>query len=489
MSFVADLEPSALWGHFDRILEIPRPSKGEEGMRRYVLSVAERLRLESREDDAGNLVVAKPGTEGRGKGPATALQSHLDMVQEKNSDVAFDFTKDSIRPERDGEYLTARGTTLGSDNGIGVAAMLALMESGSEAGDGAAVHGPLELLFTVDEESGLTGAAQLSGDLLTARRLLNLDSEEEGSVYVGCAGGVNARLELPLGTAPAGDSEAALSVAVSGFRGGHSGVDIHLQRGNAVQLLGRALLRARREAPFRLARFAGGSAHNAIPREADALLVCAERHREGIADTLQEEFASIGSEYRSVEPDARIGVEGARVPAEAWDPATSDRVLELVAALPHGVQAVSQDLPDLVETSANLATVAVRNGSLEILVSIRSSVDSAKRALARKVEALASLAGAAASREGDYPGWKPNMASDLLRTVKEVHLRELGREPEVKAIHAGLETGIIGEKYPGMEMISFGPQIEFPHSPDERVHIGSVARFWRLLVATLAQLA
>jgi dipeptidase D len=483
MSFVSDLEPRALWGHFDKILEIPRPSKGEEGMRRYVLSVAERLGLESRQDDAGNLVVSKPGSKGHENAPATVLQSHLDMVQEKNSDVSFDFSKDAIRPVRDGDYLTADGTTLGSDNGIGVAAMLALAEA-----DGLA-HGPLELLFTVDEESGLTGAAQLSGDLLTGRRLLNLDSEEEGSVYVGCAGGVNVRLELPVESAPTGGSEAALSVAVSGFKGGHSGVDIHLQRGNAIQLLGRALLRARERAAFRLASFGGGSAHNAIPREAKALLVCAERDREAIADTLQEEFAAIASEHREVEPDARIEVEGARAPGKAWEAAASDRVLRLVAALPHGVQAMSNDLADLVETSVNLATVAPAGGGLELLVSIRSSVDSAKRALARKVEALAALAGATAAREGDYPGWKPNMASELLRTVRRVHERELGHGPEVKAIHAGLETGIIGEKYPGTDMISFGPQIEYPHSPDERVLIPSVERFWRLLSATLQELA
>jgi len=484
MSFVSDLEPKALWGHFDQILRIPRPSKGEEGMRRYVLSVAERHGLETRRDDAGNLVVAKPGAAGHETAPVTVLQSHLDMVQEKNSDVAFDFGKDAIRPVRDGDYLTAEGTTLGSDNGIGVAAMLALAEANGLA------HGPLELLFTVDEESGLTGAAQLSGDLLTGRRLLNLDSEEEGSVYVGCAGGVNVRLELPVASASAGGgSEAALSVAVSGFKGGHSGVDIHLQRGNAIQLLGRALLRARERAPFRLASFGGGSAHNAIPREAKALLVCGERDREAIADTIQEEFAAIGSEHREVEPDARIEVAGARPPGKAWEAAATDRALRLVAALPHGVQAMSHDLEGLVETSANLATVAPADGGLELLVSLRSSVDSAKRALARKVEALAALAGAAASREGDYPGWKPNMASELLRTVRAVHARELGQEPEVKAIHAGLETGIIGEKYPGTDMISFGPQIEFPHSPDERVLIPSVERFWRLLTATLRELA
>jgi dipeptidase D len=483
MTFVSELEPQPLWRHFDQILAIPRPSKGEEGMRRYVLAVAERHGLESRRDRAGNVVVAKPGARGREGAPVTVLQGHLDMVQEKNSDVAFDFAKDPIRPVRDGDYLGAEGTTLGSDNGIGVAAMLALAEADDLA------HGPLELLFTVDEESGLTGAAQLAGDLLTGRRLLNLDSEEAGSVYVGCAGGVNVHLELPLASASAGAGSTALSVKVGGFRGGHSGVDIHLQRGNAIQLLGRALDAARRRAPLRLGRFGGGSAHNAIPREASAVVVCADRDREAMADALQGEFAAIASEIRPVDPDVRIEVERAQVPAQAWEAAASDRALALVLAIPHGVQAMSQDIPDLVETSANLATVIPRDGALELLVSVRSSVDSAKRALAREIEAIATLAGARAARDGDYPGWKPNLASELLRTLQAVHRRELGAEPEVKAIHAGLETGIIGEKYPGMDMISFGPQIEFPHSPDERVLIPSVERFWRLLAATLAELA
>jgi dipeptidase D len=491
MTFVSELEPQPLWRHFDQILAIPRPSKGEEGMRRYVLATAERHGLESRRDRAGNVVVAKPGARGREGAPVTILQGHLDMVQEKNSDVAFDFAKDAIRPVRDGDYLSADGTTLGSDNGIGVAAMLALMGAEEVA------HGPLELLFTVDEESGLTGAAQLAGDLLTGRRLLNLDSEEEGSVYVGCAGGVNVHLELPLASAPAGAGSTALSVKVGGFRGGHSGVDIHLQRGNAIQLLGRSLDAARRRGPLRLARFGGGSAHNAIPREASAVVVCADRDREAVADALQGEFAAIASELRAVDPGVRIEVERAPQPKadrinrpdQAWEAAASDRALALVLAIPHGVQAMSQDIPDLVETSANLATVIPRDGALELLVSVRSSVDSAKRALAREIEALAALAGARTARDGDYPGWKPNLASELLKTLQAVHRRELGAEPEVKAIHAGLETGIIGEKYPGMDMISFGPQIEFPHSPDERVLIPSVERFWRLLAATLAELA
>jgi len=483
MTFVSDLEPQALWKHFDQILRIPRASKDEAAMRRYVLSVAERHGLETRGDAAGNVVVVKPGTQGHEDGSATVLQSHLDMVQEKNSDVAFDFSKDAIRPVKEGDYLTADGTTLGSDNGIGVAAMLAVAEAEDLA------HGPLELLFTIDEESGLTGAAQLGDDVLTGRRLVNLDSEEEGAVYVGCAGGLAVDIALPLASAPVEGGSAALEVKVSGFKGGHSGVDIHLQRGNAVQLLARALQAAQARGDFRLVTFGGGSAHNAIPREASAVLVCADRDREAVADAVQGEFAAIASEYRPVEPDARVDVEGTKAPTTAWDAATTARVLGLVTALPHGVQAMSYDIPGLVETSCNVATVAVDGGSLGVLVSVRSSTESAKRALARRIEAIAALAGARAEEEGNYPGWKPNMGSELLRVVKDVHERELGADPEVKAIHAGLETGIIGEKYPGMDMISFGPQIEFPHSPDERVRIPSVERFWRLLAATLEEIA
>ena len=483
MTFVSELEPNALWKHFDRILAIPRPSKQEDRMRAHVEEVAARHDLETAVDDAGNLVVYKPARPGAEGAPAVVLQAHLDMVCEKNSDVAFDFERDAIRPVREGEYLTADGTTLGSDNGIGVAAMLALLEADD------VLHGPLELLFTIDEETGLTGAAELSGDLLGGRRLLNLDGEEEGSLFVGCAGGVNTRVALPVERAAVPEGWTGLEVTVSGFKGGHSGVDIHLQRGNAIQALARAVHAAALDRELRLASFAGGSAHNAIPREAEAVVVCPAGSAEDVERALGDELAAVLSEYRAAEPDATSAVRGIEAPGDAWDAASSARILELLVALPHGVLSMSSDIPELVETSANLATVAADDGSIEALVSIRSSVDSAKRAQARRVRALADLAGGSAEDEGDYPGWKPDMSSEVLSVVKEVHQRVLGREPEVKAIHAGLETGIIGEKYEGMDMISFGPQIEYPHSPDERVEIGSVERFWRLLTAVIEELA
>ncbi len=482
-TFVAEIEPQAVWRHFDEILTVPRASKNEARMREYVLAVAERHGLEHSTDAAGNVVVRKPASPGHEGAPITILQSHLDMVQEKNADVDFDFSRDAIRPELDGDYLTAAGTTLGSDNGIGVAAMLAV----AEADD--LVHGPLELLFTIDEETGLTGAAQLDASMLRGRRLINLDSEEEGALCVGCAGGADSVLTLPLVSAPVAAGSVALELKLHGFKGGHSGIDIHLQRGNAIQLLARAVYRASLDHPLRLAGLRGGTAHNAIPREAFATIITADGERDAVAQAIAAEVDAVRAEYRPAEPGAAFDSAAADAPAEAWDEATTAAVLGLVNALPHGVQAMSYDIAGLVETSTNLATVKPADGGLEIYMASRSSVASALAALRRKIRAVAGLAGAEVAEHGGYPGWQPDMDSELLAVVKQVHERELGSEPHVEAVHAGLECGLIGEMVPGMDMISFGPHIEFPHSPDERVRIASVGRFWQLLTATLAELA
>ena len=483
MTFVAELEPVALWRHFDTILTIPRASKDEERMRRHVVTVAETHGLAHQGDAAGNLVVRKPATSGHEGAAVTILQSHLDMVQEKNADVDFDFTTDAIVPRLDGEYLNATGTTLGSDNGIGVATMLALM------GETDFAHGPLELLFTIDEETGLTGAARLDAGMLCGRQMINLDSEEDGIVYVGCAGGGDTQLTVGLGTEPAATGGVALSIALTGLKGGHSGCDIHLQRGNAVKLLGRALGAAYLDVGFRLARFDGGSAHNAIPREAFAMVVVGTEGRTALMAAIEREVEMIRAEYEPADPGMQLTVDDAHAPEAVWDQATTERVLQLVDALPHGVEAMSYDIPELVETSVNLATVKGVNGSLRVGLSSRSSIDSALVALRRQVRAVGLLAGAAVEEDTAYPGWKPDLESRLLEVVKAVHRRELGTEPEVKAIHAGLECGILGKKIPGLDMISFGPQIEFPHSPDERVHVASVGRFYRLAAATLTELA
>ena len=483
MTFVAALEPTALWGHFDAILTIPRGSTNEEAMRRHVAGIAKSAGLVHVVDSAGNIVVRKPGTAGHESVPVTILQGHLDMVTEKNADVEHDFTTDPIIPRMDGDYVKASGTTLGSDNGIGVATMLAVMEATD------LVHGPLECVFTIDEETGLTGAAQLDSDLLEGRQLINLDSEEEGVLYVGCAGGGDTRLTVELGTTPMDAADTTLTIALTGLKGGHSGCDIHLQRGNAVGLLARALWSAYLRTPFRLARFEGGSAHNAIPREAFATVIVGAGVRDDVVTAINREVESIRAEYRPADPEMHLAIGDGSAPTEAWDVVTTQTVLRLLNSLPHGVAAMSYDIPELVETSANLATVKQHGQALTVAVSSRSSIDSALEAVRRRVRAVGLLAGVSVEDRATYPGWQPNLDSRLLRIVTAVHRRELGADPEVKAIHAGLECGIIGKKVPGMDMISFGPVIEFPHSPDERVLIDSVGRFYRLLVATLTQLA
>ena len=483
MTFVAEFEPTQLWVHFDTILRIPRGSKNEDQMRRSVLAVADRAGLSHQIDSIGNVVVRKLGTQGHEEAPITILQSHLDMVNEKNADHEHDFTCDPIVPVQVGDYLTADGTTLGSDNGVGVATMLAVMATTD------LVHGPLEFLFTVDEETGLTGAAQLDSQLLEGRQLINLDSEEEGTVYVGCAGGGDSQLTVQLTSALVDTNSRALRLALKGLKGGHSGCDIHLQRGNAVKLLARALWRASFGTSFRLAAFSGGSAHNAIAREAFATVVVAASDEQALLDAIQVEIDAIQLEYRLADPGMAFVAETADPLETAWDDGTTLTVLRLITVLPHGVEAMSYEIPDLVETSSNIATVKQGDGFLTIAVSARSSISSALEALRHRIRATGSLAGASVEEDVPYPGWKPNLDSRLLKVVKKVHAHEFGQEPDVKAIHAGLECGIIGQKVPSIDMISFGPVIEFPHSPDERVHIGSVERFYRLLTATLEALA
>ncbi|RMD98034.1 MAG: aminoacyl-histidine dipeptidase [Calditrichaeota bacterium] len=483
MSFVSELEPKQLWKHFDEILKIPRGSKNEGKIREYVISIAKKNGLQYKVDATGNVVVRKPASPGHENAPITVLQSHLDMVNEKNSDVEHDFEKDPIIPRREDGYLKASGTTLGSDNGIGVAAMLAVMESKD------LVHGPLELLFTIDEETGLTGASNLANDMLQGRQLLNLDTEEEGALYVGCAGGADSKLMLPTSrTHPQADS-AVFDIQLAGLKGGHSGVDIHLQRGNAVKLLARALYAVSLQVPIQVVSFRGGNKHNAIPREAFAEVAVASSEKDKFKSLLQAELEAIREEFRPADPDMQWEVKEAAAGKEVLDQASSATLLQLLNALPHGVMSMSYDIPDLVETSTNLATANSENDPCIITMSSRSSVASALTALRQRIRATASLAGAEVEEGDGYPGWKPNMNSNLLKIMKKVHKEVIGHEPAVKAVHAGLETGIIGEKYPGMDMISFGPQIEFPHSPDERVKIDSVERFYKLLVATLKELA
>ena len=483
MTFVSDFEPKALWGHFDEILTIPRGSKEEDQIREFVVQVAQRNGLEHAVDAIGNVVVKKPGTTGKENAPATILQAHLDMVNEKNSDVEFDFSKDALKPVMDGEYLTADGTTLGSDNGIGVAAMLAIMEATD------LVHGPLEFLFTIDEETGLTGAGGFDPTLLSAKRLINLDSEEEGSLTVGCAGGADTDLKLTLETLPAPSKATAHKIKLFGLNGGHSGIDIPLQRGNAVQLLARMIHAISHGTPGFIAEIQGGDKHNAIPREAWATVVIPEDQSGEFLLQMGQRFDEVKAEYSATEPGMEMKIEETPLPSQLWSTDATWKVLRFLVALPHGVIAMSNDIPGLVETSTNLAAVRSEGRELKVLMSSRSSVASALGWVRRKIRAIGFLAGAEVNQHDGYPGWKPNLDSNILKVVQGVHTRVLGFEPHVEAVHAGLECGIIGEMVPGMDMISFGPQIEFPHSPAERVKVDSVGRFYDLLTETLKELA
>jgi dipeptidase D len=479
---ISNLEPRHLWGHFDRIRSIPRPSRHEERIREHLLAWARERGYSTRVDAAGNVVIPVPATKGREHAPVLVLQAHMDMVCEKNADVSFDFARDAIQLDRDGDWLVAKGTTLGADNGIGLAAALAL------ADDPSVTHGPLEILVTVDEETGLNGASALDPALVTGRRLLNLDTEEVGAIYIGCAGGGNSNLSLPVKREAAPAGARAVEIRVSGLKGGHSGMEIVLQRGNAIRGLAR-VLRAAGDA-VRVAHLEGGNAHNAIPREAHA--VCAVKAAD--VDTVTRVIATAAAELReeigAADPGIAVTVTPVAGGAERpFDPASHRRVLAALLAIPHGVEAMSADVPGLVETSSNLAAARTEGDVVHALVSVRSSIRPALLALRDRVHAVAELAGGTFEDNVPYPGWKPNLGSEVLRVARAVHERELGKAPELKAVHAGLECGVIGEKLPGIDMISIGPWIESPHSPGERVNVPSVETFWKYLKVLVAALA
>jgi dipeptidase D len=472
------LEPHSIWKHFDSIAAIPRPSNKEAAVRQYVLDQADRLGLKATQDAAGNMVVSKPAYPGRETGIPALLQGHLDMVCEKNEGTAFNFDTEGIRIVRDGDWLKADGTTLGSDNGVGVAAALAVMEST------AINHGPLEFVFTIDEESGLTGASEFPAGVLNSKYFLNLDGEEKGTLCIGCAGGIltKARCRVSM-QVPA--ATAAWRIKVSGLRGGHSGVDIHLGRGNAIRILGATLQAVIDELPAELAEMKGGSAQNAIPREAFAVIAL-DQNREG---QLRQVVARSESEQRfdlgAFDPELTITLEKSELPQKVMVEGDARRGVDLLASLHHGVLAMSPDVSGLVQNSSNLATLSLMDGVAEIVTSQRSAIESSKRAAASLVATSCRLAGFETEHSGSYPGWKPEPGSEIVRKLQEVNKKLYGEPAKLVIMHAGLECGVIGEKYPGMQMVSFGPQIENPHSPNERVQISSVEPFWRYLCAVL----
>ncbi len=466
------LEPQLLWKHFDEIRKIPRCSKNEGKIREYVIEFAKKKGLEYQADEVGNVIIRKKATPGHENAPGVILQAHLDMVCEKNSDVDFDFEKDPIRVKREDGWITADGTTLGADNGIGVAAALAVLE------DEGIVHGPLEVLLTVDEETGLTGASNLKGGLLHGKYLLNLDSEDEGVFFIGCAGGRDTVFTLKIEREKYEGK--AFEIKVSGLKGGHSGVDIHLQRGNAIRILARVLYEID---GVKISSIKGGNKRNAIPREASAVVIAEE---EKVKEAVERVLSEVKEELKYSDPGVKI---------EYTEASSSDyikeskKIVDFLMSLPHGVLAMSLAMEGLVETSTNLAVVNSHQDHVEVVESSRSSINSSLDFVCKQLKALGELAEAETHQPPGYPGWTPNPDSQILKIMKEVYRKLFGKEPEVTAIHAGLETGIIGKNYPGLEMISFGPTIKYPHSPDERVEIKSVEKFWKLLVETLKALA
>jgi dipeptidase D len=478
---LAELQPKEVWKHFEAITKIPRPSTKEEAARNYVLGIAKRLGLETVQDKVGNTVIRKPAHKGRENAPMALLQGHLDMVCEKNEGTPFNFDTDPIKTYRDGDWIKAEGTTLGSDNGIGVAAALAVMESTDIA------HGPLEFVFTIDEETGLTGAAEFPGGLLKSKYFLNLDNEETGTLCIGCAGGVTSKHRRKVGLKTP-TVNAAYRLKVSGLKGGHSGVDIHQGRGNALRILGRLIQNVLSKLPAEVADFKGGSAQNAIPRESSATIVIDPSRESDLKNLVATAQENEKTDLGGFDSGLQITVEKAQKPEKVIDTADAKRVADLLAGIPHGVLAMSPDIPGLVQTSTNLAIITTSGDAVEVTTSQRSAIASSKNAAAEMVATVAGLAGFDTEQNTGYPGWKPDPNSDIVKVVQRAHKKVFGQEGKLIAMHAGLECGVIGEKYPGMQMISFGPTIVDPHSPNERVQISTVETFWKLLRATLEEI-
>lgn len=478
---LSGLEPKPLWDHFAALAAIPRGSKDEAAATAHVVAFATRLGLPVKVDAVGNVLVTKPGTKGLEDRPPLVLQGHLDMVCEKNSGTVHDFTKDPIRLVVNGDEVKADGTTLGADNGIGCAAALALLESTDIA------HPPLECLFTIDEETGLTGANALDPSFLSAKRMLNLDTEEEGAIYVGCAGGLDTMASTTVARVAPAAGASAYRIAVTGLRGGHSGCDIHEGRVNALKVLARAVSAAG-SLGFAPATLDGGSKRNAIAREGFASGWLDPVREAEVKAALAKLEADVRSEAGRFDNPVSVGLERVDAAPNPLSPADAARVLGFLHAAPHGVLGWSPDIPGLVQTSTNLAIVETKDDTVSLSTSQRSSVESAKKDAGRQMATAMELAGFTVKQGDGYPGWKPNVSSPILGLAKDVHAELFGKVPEVKAIHAGLECGIIGEKFPGMDTISFGPTIRNAHSPDECVSIPSVQNFWKYLTVLLPKM-
>ena len=481
MSEIAQLTPRIVWDYFDQITRIPRPSKKEEKIMAYLVDFAKSHGLEYRRDGVGNLVIRKPATTGYEGRPTVILQSHMDMVCEKNSDVAFDFEHDAIRTRIDDGWVRAEGTTLGADDGIGMAAALAMLASATVA------HPALEALFTVDEETGLTGAFGLGEGMLTGKYLINLDSEDEGELFIGCAGGVDTVAKFSPMVTPAPDGFEYFRIDVKGLAGGHSGDDIEKGRANSNKLMARLLYELLPYGPV-LNRFDGGNLRNAIPREAFAVFGVPAETAGDVCERCRAFAVEIVEEFKYTEPNLQMTLN--KIGGVEWvlDPVTMQSLVGALVGLPNGVLAMSHAVEGLVETSSNLASVKFGAEGIVVTTSQRSSVESAKRYAAQTVEAVLRLSGAEVAHSDGYPGWSPDPDSYLLHVTEQCYERLFAVKPKVRAIHAGLECGLFLEKYPELDMVSFGPTLRGVHSPDERLEIATVQKFWDLLCAVVGSL-
>ncbi len=477
---ICKLEPNLLWENFYNICQIPHPSKKEEKIREFLVNFGKELNLETIVDEVGNVIIRKPATTGMENCKGIILQGHMDMVPQKNNDKVHDFSKDAIETiiESDG-WLRANGTTLGADNGIGCAAALAVLKSKDIQ------HGPIEVLITTDEETGMTGAFGLKSDVLKGDILINLDSEDEGELYVGCAGGVDGTFTFDFKDVQVDSNTDSYKVSITGLKGGHSGMDIVLGLGNANKIITRFLYQAIKKFDIDIATIEGGSLRNAIPREASAVIVAKKGLTEDLKQFMLEFFDIASAELSLTEPDFKMKLEPNEMPKFVIDKPTAKKAINAIYACPNGVMRMSDAMENLVETSNNLAIVKTENNTIQINCLMRSSVNSAKQDLADMMGCVFELAGAKCDFAGGYPGWKPNPKSEILEICKKVYNDTFGKIPEIKAIHAGLECGLLGAVYPKWDMISFGPTIRNPHSPRERVKIDTVEKFWKYLLEIL----
>ncbi len=476
---ISNLEPKKLWSIFQEICDIPHASGNEAKLIEYVMNFAKEHGLEAKKDAVGNVLLRKSATPGMENKKTIVLQGHLDMVPQKNNDTQHDFDNDPIEAYVDGDWVKANGTTLGADNGIGVAASLAVLCEEDLK------HGELECLFTIEEETGMTGAFGLKPGFVNGDILLNLDSEDEGELYIGCAGGIDTNVVFDYDEEPLPDNYKGFRIIVKGLKGGHSGLDINHGRGNAIKILNRILWEGIKKHDLRLSAIDAGTLRNAIPRESQATVALPKENEQKFFDDLKKLEEKIQNELKSVDKGLTIAIEAENSVNKVIDKKTSHNVIKSVYGCPNGTIRMVADMEGVVETSTNLAILKSENGKIHASTLQRSSVDSSKEDLCNMVRAVFELAGADVEHTGEYPGWNPNVNSPILKTMKSIYSENFGKTPEVKVIHAGLECGLLGSVYPKLDMISFGPTIKNPHSPDEMVNIPSVKRFWEYLIETL----